>query len=93
MSLTDYAPHELLPRHLSPAEVCNPALVTDGLFSHFHLPQVRELLWQWFSVTVAGNYNEVLNNSRRQDIVILYEQLTKLLEAAHIQYMQSRKPV
>lgn len=97
MPLTDYAPHELQPRHLSPEEACKPSLVTDELFRHFYLPQVREVLWQWFSVTVAGNYNKALTRSQRQDIVTLYEQLVKLVEAAHIQHRQNwgkaEKPV
>lgn len=69
---------------LSSKEIADPQLVIDEFFDFAHLPEVRELLWEWLKVTVTGTYHKELNTSERTTILTLYEKLSKLVEAAHI---------
>lgn len=69
---------------LTSKEIADPQLVIDEFFDFAHLPEVRELLWEWLKVTVTGTYHKELNASERSAILTLYEQLSRLVEAAHI---------
>ncbi len=64
--------------------------VIDDFFSYAHLPQVRELLWEWLKTTVTGNYNKSLSRRERADLLYFYEQLTKLTEAVHLLHKRKK---
>lgn len=70
--------------YLNKEEIANPNLVFDELFDFAHLPDVRELLWEWLKTTVTGSYNKTLTAREREAIIILYEKMEKLVEAAHV---------
>lgn len=72
------------PSPLTQTEIADPQLVIDDLFDFAHLPDIRELMWEWLKVTVAGTYHKELSSSERSAILSLYEQLTRLVEAAHL---------
>lgn len=84
MSITQYATYELQPRNLNAAEISNPYLVLQELFSYGHLPQLREQLVHWFKTTVTSSFNKKLSNSERGDIITMYEWMEKLIEAVHV---------
>src|SRR5690349_1276428 len=69
---------------LSPEEVENPYLVLENLFDFAHLPQIREIFWEFFKATITGSYPKKLSWTERNEIVCLYEYIEKLIEAAHL---------
>jgi len=83
MPLPDYPSRELEPRKLTPEQVANPMLVVHGLFDFAHLPQLREMLWDVLRTVVTGSYAS-LPEAEKNDLLYFYEQLEKLLEAAHL---------
>lgn len=76
---------------LSSKEIADPQLVIDELFDFAHLPEIRELLWEWLKVTVTGTYHKELNASERSTILTLYEKLSKLVEAAHVMHTNPKR--
>ncbi len=75
---------------LSPEEINDPTLVIAELFDLARLPQVRSILWDWLKATVTGSYPKSLSNKERTEIILLYEQVEKLIEAAHIIHERKR---
>lgn len=80
------------PLPLTQTEIADPQLVIDDLFDFAHLPDIRELMWEWLKVTVTGTYHKELSSSERSAILSLYEHLTRLVEAAHVIHTTERKP-
>jgi hypothetical protein len=70
--------------NLTEEEKDDPYLVVQDFFSHIHLPEVREMLWASLKSTVTGNYPECLTRQEREDIVLLFELIERLVEAAHL---------
>lgn len=70
--------------HLNEEERSDPLLVIQDFFSHIHLPEVREMLWASFKATVTGSYPKCLTRKEREDIVLLFELVGRLVEAAHL---------
>jgi hypothetical protein len=84
------------PQKLTPSEIANPHQVIYELFDFAHLPRIRELLWEFFKTTVIGNYTHELHRRERELLVMVYEKIEKLIEAAHIineKQKESKKPV
>lgn len=77
---------------LTQTENADPQLVIDELFDFAHLPDIRELMWEWLKATVTGTYHKELSSSERSAILSLYEHLTRLVEAAHVMHTTKRKP-
>lgn len=75
---------------LSAEEINDPALVIAELFDLARLPQVRSILWDWLKSTVTGSYPKSLSNKERTEIIMLYEKIEKLVEAAHILHERKR---
>jgi HEPN domain-containing protein len=78
------------PCRLSGEEVNDPYLVLDQLFDFAHLPQVRGFLWDWLRLTVTGGYNRKAGFRSRTSVLIMYEFMEKLVEAAHILYVRRK---
>lgn len=90
MPLTDYPPSELEPHKLTSEETNDPYLVIHKLFDFAHLPNIRDLYWEWLKTTVTNTYDQQTKRER-SNILSLYEKLGKLIEAAHILYQQKKK--
>ncbi len=90
MSLQDYPQWELQPRKLSLDETRNPVKVVHQFFDYAHLPQVRTHLWEWLKNTVAGDFNS-LSRQEKGNLLYFFEQVEKLIEAAHIIHEQNKK--
>lgn len=75
---------------LSGEEVNDPYLVLDGLFDYAHLPQVRGFLWDWLRLTVTGGYNRKEGLHSRTSVLIIYEWMEKLVEAAHLLHLRHK---
>lgn len=80
------------PLPLTQTEITDPQLVIDDLFDFAHLTDIREMMWEWLKVTVAGTYHKELSSSERSAILLLYEHLTRLVEAAHVLHTPERRP-
>jgi HEPN domain-containing protein len=78
------------PCRLSGEEVNDPYLVLDQLFDFAHLPQVRGFLWDWLRLTVTGGYNRKAGFRSRSSVLITYEFMEKLVEAAHILHVRRK---
>ena len=90
MATQDFPEWELQPRKLSSEEVKNPELVIHQFFDYAHLPEVRSHLWDWLKSTVSGDFNS-LSRQERSSLLYFFEQLEKLVEAAHLIHQQSKK--
>lgn len=78
---------ELMPRHLTSEEIDNPELVRQKFFDTARLPQAREFLWEFLRVAVTGQYVK-LTVRERADLLFMYEQLERLVEADHLLHIQ-----
>ena len=72
--------------YLNEREIADPFLVIRDLFSHGHLPEMRDMLWQLFKATITGSFpeGEALLRKERVEMVVLFELLLRLFEAAHL---------
>ena len=70
---------------LSPEEINDPYLVLESFFDYARLPHVRDGMWQFLRTTVCGDFNtKMLSRRERGDLLYLYEQLGRLVEASHL---------
>ena len=60
----------------------DPMLVMYELFDFAKPEQVKEILWTWLKSTVTGSFSEELSTEEKTAILLLYEKLEKLIEAA-----------
>ena len=77
---------------LTEAEIANPYLVIDELFDFTHLPDARELLWEWLKATVTCTYHKNLTATERSAILTLYEKMEKLVEAVYVLHEKNLTP-
>jgi hypothetical protein len=87
MPITDIPKAEFTPRKLSPEEIAEPHLVLAAFFDFAHLPQIREMLWDFLKLTVSGTWHAESGESKN-DMLYFYEKLEKVIEAIHIIYKQ-----
>ena len=76
------------PLRLSRKQRKKPALVIDDFFEHYHLQDVRELLWNWTVEIISSENNLSYSAQERSNILFFYEKLEMLVEAV---YTGSRK--
>lgn len=88
MKKIDYPEWEMQSRLLNKEEVADPIIVLDEIFDFAHLPEWRNLLWEWLKITVSGSYNTVSTETERSNILFVYEKLQRLIEVSHLLYMQ-----
>jgi hypothetical protein len=88
MKQSEYPEWEMQPRLLNKEEVTDPGIILDEVFDYAHLPEWRSLLWEWLKITVSGTYNTEYAEYDRSSILYMYEKLQKLIEAAHLMYVQ-----
>ena len=88
MKQSEYPEWEMQPRLLNKEEVTDPGIVLDEVFDYAHLPEWRSLLWEWLKITVSGTYNTESAEYDRSSILYMYKKLQKLIEAAHLMYVQ-----
>ncbi|MDZ4072362.1 MAG: hypothetical protein U1C70_11105 [Sediminibacterium sp.] len=88
MQQSEYPEWEMQSRLLNKEEVADPTIVLDEVFDYAHLPEWRSLLWEWLKITVSGAYNTESADYDRYSILFTYEKLQKLIEAAHLIYVQ-----
>lgn len=88
MKQSEYPEWEMQPRLLNKEEVTDPGIILDEVFDYAHLPEWRSLLWEWLKITVSGTYNTESAEYDRSSILYMYEKLQKLIEAAHLMYVQ-----
>jgi len=69
---------------LSPEEQKDPMLVLDELFDFADPDDARSLLWLWLKTTVTGGFYKQLDRNDREAILVLYEKMLKLVEAAYL---------
>lgn len=72
--------------YLNKDEIADPLLAIKEFFSTAHLPEVREMLWLSLKANVTGSFpqGDALTPRERNDILLLYEQLIRLVEAAYL---------
>lgn len=90
MATLDFSQWEMQPRKLSADEIENPQTVIHQFFDYASLPQVRAHLWEWLKSTVTGDYVS-LPRQEKGNLIYFFEQLEKLVEAAHIIHEQSKR--
>jgi hypothetical protein len=81
---SDYPRWELHPRKLTESEAADPNLVIQSFFDYASLPQVREQLWLFLETMVTGSFNKDCSKEERIELLYFFQQLEKLIEAAHV---------
>ncbi len=89
MTNEDHGAWELKPRKLTPEEMECPDKVIEEFFQYAHLPQVRWYLWEFLKTMVTGTYVQ-LKSRERANLIYFYEQIERLVEAAHVMYEQGK---
>lgn len=84
MNKSDYPEWEMRSRCLTNEEIEDPSLVLDELFDFAHLPELRQLLWEWLKITVSDSYSKDTETNEKLSVLFLYEKMQKLIEAAHL---------
>ena len=87
--MSDNVNNELLPIYtatskLTEEEINDPFLVVHDLFDFGDFNDIKKMFWDFFKATITGTYSKKLRRDEQFDIVILYEYLEKLIEAAHL---------
>jgi hypothetical protein len=77
----------LKPRKLSLEEYETPEKVIDQFFNIAQLPQARWHLWEMMKTLVTGDF-ATMRSSDRSSLLFFYEQIEKLVEAAHVIYQK-----
>jgi hypothetical protein len=83
---SEYPLWELHPRKLSSEEVADPQMVIASFFDYASLPQVRDKMWLWLEATVSGTYSKELSSRERSNIMLFYQHVERLIEAAHVMH-------
>jgi hypothetical protein len=84
MPINETSP-ELLPRHLPNEYIEDPREFLFQLFDFAHLPQLRDMLREWFACTITGSWHQQ-SVDQREDMLMMYEKMEQLLEVAHLLY-------
>jgi hypothetical protein len=91
MRKSAYPEWDMYSRLLTNKEHADPNLVLEELFDFAHLPEWRNILWDWLKITVSGSYNtETTTPSERASILFVYEKLQRLIEASHLIHLQQQ---
>lgn len=79
------------PLYLEEGAVSSPVVILHEFFLDYDLLTARELLWKWFRHTVTGSLATAGNEEERKALVDFYENMQKLVEAAHIISVYDRR--
>ncbi len=80
---------EMNPRKLSTEEIENPGKVIDDFFLVSHLPEMRSHLWEMMKTLVTGTFSD-LKSREQARLIYFYEQVERLIEAAHVNNQKNR---
>lgn len=69
---------------LTPEQCNDPASVVAEFFLNYHLHDVRTILWQWLWAGVANSNGHFTSAIERSDLLFLYENLERLIEANYL---------
>ena len=91
MRIKDFNKWDGQPRILTDEEIANPMMVVHEVFDYAHLPDLRNVLWEWLKTTISGNFNKKsLHYKDRESLLAFYEKMQKLLEAAHLLLLEKK---
>ncbi|HEX7903422.1 MAG TPA: hypothetical protein VF487_06060 [Chitinophagaceae bacterium] len=88
MPLQDYSPVEFHPRKLTKEEIEDPYQVIHDFFSYAHLPEIREMLWEFLKTQVSGTFHQK-NTRERSNLLYFYERVESMIEAVHLIHKQT----
>lgn len=71
-------------------KIDNPDLMIGHFFDCYHLPELKEELWEWFSNAIARENSIYDDGLKRSNLVTLYENIELLIDAAWL--IHSRAP-
>ncbi|OMP74617.1 hypothetical protein [[Flexibacter] sp. ATCC 35208] len=94
MSCNEYPDSAYFPQNLRTEKIKDPYLILYEFFDYSELPRIRSTFWEFFKATVTGKFNKESYKYVRVSIVELFEQIQKLIEAAHLineDYKEKRK--
>ena len=63
-------------------QIDNPDLMIGHFFDCYHLPELKEELWEWFSNAIARENSIYDDGLKRSNLVTLYENIELLIDAA-----------
>jgi hypothetical protein len=71
------------PMWLSKEEKGAPLQVFERLFENYKLHELRYILWQMVEACLTSENSEFAEPCERADLLLHYQELEKVLEAAH----------
>jgi hypothetical protein len=72
------------PLRLTKEEEQDPRPVFEDFFECYHLNDVREILWQWFTEVISSTRSISIESHDRSNHVYFYEKIEALIEAAFV---------
>ncbi|PSL49497.1 hypothetical protein CLV51_101831 [Chitinophaga niastensis] len=70
--------------HLNAQESADPMLAVDRFCELFPPATARQILWLWLSETLAAEDTQYEDAQNRADLLLLYNELLRLLDANYI---------
>lgn len=70
--------------HLSEQESTDPMLAIKHFCELFTPAAARQILWLWLSETLAAEDTQYENAQHRADLLLLYNELLRLLDANYL---------
>ncbi|WP_081170382.1 hypothetical protein [Niastella populi] len=72
------------PLRLTNEQKSDPLLVLDDFFECYHLNDVRQLLWQWFSVMITSQRGIAIDPLDHDNHLFFYEKIEGIIEVAYV---------
>jgi hypothetical protein len=73
------------PLRLNRKERKKPVIVINDFFEHYHLNEVRQVLWNWTTELISSENNISYSAVERSNVLFFYEKIEALVEAVYIE--------
>lgn len=72
------------PLRLTKEQKQHPILILEDFFEHYHLNEVREILWTWLTDAITSSSGIVNDSNERKNQIFFYEKIEALIEASFV---------
>lgn len=69
---------------LTPEQVAEPIEVISDFFEHYHLFELRAILWELVFTALASDGDAVDEGRKRANLLFFYQKMETFLEAVHL---------
>lgn len=76
---------------LTPEQAAQPLGVVEDFFQHYHLFELREILWELAFTALASDGDAVDEGRKRANLLFFYQKMETFLEAVHLLWQWDKK--